>query len=58
MQNRNLDEINDEIFRIKSIINPMEDYLSNHPDDLSVQANVDVLDLDLDFGLRYMESVL
>lgn len=43
MQNRNLDEINDEIFRIKSIINPMEDYLSNHPDDLSVQANVDNL---------------
>lgn len=43
MQNRNLDEINDEIFRIKSIINPMEDYLSNHPNDLSVQANVDNL---------------
>lgn len=43
MQNRNFDEINDEIVRIKSIIDPMEDYLYAHPDDLSIQANVDNL---------------
>ena len=43
MQNRNIDEITDEIVKIKSIIDPMKDYLSSHPDDLSVQANVDNL---------------
>ena len=39
MKRRSIDEINDEINRVKSIVEPMEKYLLENPDDLSIEAN-------------------
>ena len=39
MNYRTIDEINNEISEVKSILEPMEKYLSKNPDDLSVKSN-------------------
>ena len=39
MNYRTIDEINNEISEVKSILEPMEEYLSKEPDDLSVKSN-------------------
>lgn len=36
---RTIDEINNEISEVKSILEPMEEYLSKNSDDLSVKSN-------------------
>ena len=40
MNYRTIDEINNEISQVKSILEPMEEYLSKNSDDLSVKSNV------------------
>ena len=39
MNYKTIDEINNEISEVKSILEPMEEYLSKNPDDLSVKSN-------------------
>lgn len=39
MNYRTIDEINKEITEVKSLLKPMEEYLSKNPDDLSVKSN-------------------
>lgn len=43
MEHRTIEDINNEIKKVRSILDPMEEYLSEHPDDLSVEANVNSL---------------
>lgn len=43
MNHRTIEDINNEIKKVKSILDPMEEYLSEHPEDLSVEANVNSL---------------
>lgn len=40
MNYRTIDEINNEISDVKSILEPMEEYLSKNTDDLSVKSIV------------------
>lgn len=43
MDSRNVNDITNEINKVKSILEPMEKYLSDHPNDLSIEANVNSL---------------
>lgn len=57
MEHRNFKDINDEISRVRSILEPMEEYLSEHPNDISVKANANSLNDRLTQLLRELSMV-
>lgn len=57
MEHRSIEDITNEINKVKSILEPMEEYLSKYPTDLSVKANVNSLNDRLGQLIRELSNI-